>query len=58
MTQSQSPPHGAGSKTTYDLANKENSAKLGDGSYAWRNSTLLLTEGHSQAGSAGRGCSL
>eukprot|EP00740_Mantoniella_antarctica_P013108 CAMPEP_0181374562 /NCGR_PEP_ID=MMETSP1106-20121128/16101_1 /TAXON_ID=81844 /ORGANISM="Mantoniella antarctica, Strain SL-175" /LENGTH=354 /DNA_ID=CAMNT_0023492581 /DNA_START=242 /DNA_END=1303 /DNA_ORIENTATION=+ len=36
-----------GTKTTYDLSNKENSGKLGDGAYQWRNSTLLLTEGHS-----------
>ena len=36
-----------GTKTTYDLSNKENSAKLGDGTYPWRNSTLLLSEGHS-----------
>lgn len=36
-----------GTKTTYDLSNKENSGKLGDGTYQWRNSTLLLSEGHS-----------
>eukprot|EP00959_Pyramimonas_sp_CCMP1952_P430835 9023004-Pyramimonas_sp.AAC.1 len=38
----------AGSKTTLDLVNKENTLFLLKGKHKWRGSTLLLFESHSR----------